>query len=72
MEVTNSCLTPCSLGFTPQMFRYAEKEIKSHYEYAFAVKTCSKNVKKVYKKKFYNDDENKTCLYSLQNNELIV
>lgn len=72
MEVTNSCLTPCSLGFTPQMFRYAEKEIKSHYEYAFAVETYSKNNKNLKNKKNYNDDENKTCLYSLQNNELIV
>lgn len=51
MEVTNSCLTPCSLGFTPQMLRYAEKEIKSHNEYAFAVETCSKNDKKFKKKK---------------------
>lgn len=50
MEVTNSCLTPCSLGFTPQMFRYAEKEIKSYYEYAFAVETYSKNDKKFKKK----------------------
>lgn len=51
MEVTNSCLTPCSLGFTPQMFRYAEKKIKSHYEYAFAVETYSKNDKNLKKKK---------------------
>lgn len=45
------------------MFRYVEKEIKFYYEYVFVVKICLKNVKKVYKKKIYNDDENKICLY---------